>query len=198
MAPPQSSTWSRLHLSAKNDVISVKVSALPSFYKYIWSKQISLKLFKGLYMSNIMHFISHSRGGSLMTQQLSTWVFTHRSNLWRDALGTGTVHCFRCDHYALKFIYNLIHCSLYCCTLQIGRFWPVAQTLYFLLASRRACSSSKRIANNYRCATTRELGGYCSRLALIHRQLQSIVSETKTNDVCGSAVLTQTHEFIEK
>ena len=100
----QSSTWSRLHLSAKNDVISLKVSALPSFYKYIWSKQISLKLFKGLYMSNIMHFISHSRGGSLMTQQLSTWVFTHRSNLWRGALATGTVHCFRCDHYALKCI----------------------------------------------------------------------------------------------
>ena len=34
-----------------------------------------------------MHFISNSRGGSIMTQQLSTWVFAHRSNLWRDALG---------------------------------------------------------------------------------------------------------------
>ena len=113
MAAPSSDQWrnsilmvrwrhrslrlSRLHVSAKNDVIGLKVSTLPSFYKYIWSKKYSLKLFKGLYMSNIMHFISNSRGGSLMTQQLSTWVFTHRSNLWRDALGTGTVHCFGCD-----------------------------------------------------------------------------------------------------
>ena len=32
---PPSSTWSHLHLSAKNDVIGLKVSALPSFYKYI-------------------------------------------------------------------------------------------------------------------------------------------------------------------
>ncbi len=70
----------------------------------IWSQKYSLKLFKGLYMSNIMHFISNSRGGSLMMQQLSTWMFTRRSNLWRDALGTGTAHCFGCDHYALKCI----------------------------------------------------------------------------------------------
>ena len=76
----------------------------PHFTNTYEAKKYSLKLFKGLYMSNIMHFLSHSRGGSLMTQQLSTWVFTHRSNLWRDALGTGTAHCFGCDHYALKFI----------------------------------------------------------------------------------------------
>ena len=72
----------------------------PHFTNTYEANKYSLKL----YMSNIMHFISHSRGGSLMTQQLSTWVFTHRSNLWRDALGTGTAHCLGCDHYALKFI----------------------------------------------------------------------------------------------
>ena len=76
----------------------------PHFTNTYEAKQYSLKLFKGLYMSNIMHFISHSRGGSLMTQQLSTWVFTNRWNLWRDALGTGTAHCFGCDHYSLKCI----------------------------------------------------------------------------------------------
>ena len=76
----------------------------PHFTNTYEAKKYSLKLFKGLYMSNIMHFISHSRGGSLMTQQLSTWVFTHRSNLWRDALGAGTAHCFGCDHYSLTFI----------------------------------------------------------------------------------------------
>ncbi len=106
-------------------------------------------------MSNIMHFISNARDGRfyLWPHDAATFdldvhpplkLVTRRT---RD--GNGSLLWMR----SLR-----INCSLYCCTRQIGHFWPVAQTLYFLLASSRACSSSNK-ANNYRCATTIELVG---------------------------------------